>query len=244
MNENYDNFKSYFTNEDEFNSWYEIVKDILNNEEFKKRVYFKHHEKQSLYTHSLLVSIFAYKYAKKHHADYKICAIAGLLHDFYTHAWQYSKDLDNLDKKYSENLKKKKKFSTLHAFIHPYEALINSNTYFNNLMNERVENAILVHMFPLSLFNKVKLPKYKESWIITYIDKAQQDKDFITSDGAKRIFLPNGGTMIDSSRYAWDRDEIVHKCIDLALKYKLLEDITGYRKSKEQTYDETLRKIK
>ena len=50
--------------------------------------------------------------------------------------------------------------------------------------------------------------------------------------------------MIDSSRYAWDRDEIVHKCIDLALKYKLLEDITGYRKSKEQTYDETLRKIK
>ena len=48
MNENYDNFKSYFTNEDEFNSWYEIVKDILNNEEFKKRVYFKHHEKQIL----------------------------------------------------------------------------------------------------------------------------------------------------------------------------------------------------
>ena len=79
---------------------------------------------------------------------------------------------------------------------------------------------------------------------ITYVDKAQQDKGFITSDGAKRIFLPNGGTMIDSSRYAWDRDEIVHKCIDLALKYKLLEDITGYRKSKEQTYDETLRKIK
>ena len=102
MNENYDNFKSYFTNEDEFNSWYEIVKDILNNEEFKKRVYFKHHEKQSLYTHSLLVSIFAYKYAKKHHADYRVCAIAGLLHDFYTHAWQYSKDLDNLDKKYRE----------------------------------------------------------------------------------------------------------------------------------------------
>ena len=95
------------------------------------------------------------------------------------------KDLENeyleylrIDKKYSENLKKKKKFSTLHAFIHPYEALINSNTYFNNLMNERVENAILVHMFPLSLFNKVKLPKYKESWIITYIDKAVSLKDF------------------------------------------------------------------
>lgn len=33
-------------------------------------------------------------------------------------------------------------------------------------------------MFPLSLFNKVKLPKYKESWIITYIDKAVSLKDF------------------------------------------------------------------
>ena len=41
MNENYDNFKSYFTNEDEFNSWYEIVKDILNNEEFKKKSVFQ-----------------------------------------------------------------------------------------------------------------------------------------------------------------------------------------------------------
>lgn len=44
-------------------------------------------------------------------------------------------------------------------------------------MNERVENAILVHMFPLSLFNKTKFPKYKESWIITYIDKAVSLKD-------------------------------------------------------------------
>lgn len=33
-------------------------------------------------------------------------------------------------------------------------------------------------MFPLSLFNKVKFPKYKESWIITYIDKAVSLKDF------------------------------------------------------------------
>ena len=158
--------------------YYYIVKEILEHNEFIKRLNYNHHENRSVFVHSLMVSTLSYKIAKKMKLDYKSAAIGGLLHDFYTHAWQYSKDLDNLDKKYSENLKKKKKFSTLHAFIHPYEALINSNTYFNNLMNERVENAILVHMFPLSLFNKVKLPKYKESWIITYIDKAVSLKDF------------------------------------------------------------------
>ena len=124
------------------------------------------------------MSIFAYKYAKKYHADYKVCAISGILHDFYTHSCQYSKDLDNIDKKYSENLKKKKKFSTLNSFIHPYEALINSNTYLNNFMNKKVENELLFQIFSLFLFNKLKLPKYKESWIITYIDKAVSLKDF------------------------------------------------------------------
>ena len=56
------------------------------------------------------------------------------------------------DKKYSENLKKKKKFSTLHAFIHPYEALINSNTYFNNLMNERDDiDGLVINPFTKSM---------------------------------------------------------------------------------------------
>ena len=48
--------------------------------------------------------------------------------------------------------------------------------------------------------------------------------------------------MIDATRYAWDRDEIIHKCIDLAFQYKMLEDITGYEK--EYTNKLTIRKIK
>lgn len=178
MNENYNAFKSYFLNEEEFNSWYNIVKDILNNEEFKKRIYFKHHETQTLYVHCILVSIFSYKFAKRYNVNCENCAIAGLLHDFYTHAWQYSEDLEKLDGRYKDYLNKKKKFLNSHGFRHPYEAFENSKIYFNSLINKKIENAILVHMFPLSLLTENKFPKYKESWIITYIDKIVTLKDF------------------------------------------------------------------
>ena len=72
-----------------FEDWFEIVKDILINEEFQVRRLFKHHEK-SVWEHSIEVSFKAYKYACKVYADERISAIGGLLHDFYPYAWQYS----------------------------------------------------------------------------------------------------------------------------------------------------------
>ena len=83
-----------------FLSWYVIVKPILDHEEFLKRQYFKHHENQSVYEHSLLVSACAYELAFKYNANLENCAIAGMLHDFYTAAWQYSIELEQLDEKY------------------------------------------------------------------------------------------------------------------------------------------------
>ena len=76
---------------------------------------------------------------------------------------------------------------------------------------------------------------------MTFIDSNQKEK-IITNGRQKSIILPNGKEMIDSTRYAWDRDEIIHKCIDLAFQYKMLEDITGYEK--EDTKQTSIRKIK
>ena len=45
--------------------YYEIVKDILENNEFKKRKEYAHHGSISVYEHSLKVSILAYKLSKK-----------------------------------------------------------------------------------------------------------------------------------------------------------------------------------
>lgn len=53
----------------------------------------------------------------------------------------------------------------LHAFTHPKTALENASKLFS--LNEKECDIILKHMWPVT----IKLPKYKESYIITLVDK-------------------------------------------------------------------------
>lgn len=134
--------------------YYEIIKDILEHDEFQKRKDYQHHGKITVYDHSLNVSYLAYKISKKIKIiDSESVAIGGLLHDFYYEPWQTRTDKQPLLKK--------------HGFVHANEALQNSRTHFPNYMNERIENIIERHMFPL---NKIP-PKYKEGWLIVLVDK-------------------------------------------------------------------------
>ena len=130
-----------------------IIRPIIENEEFIKRKLYHHHENRSVYGHSLLVSIRAYHLAKSLGLDYYSTAIAGLLHDFYFEDWQTSKI--------------KRTLQNAHGFRHASEALTNSKKYFPNLLNKKIENAILRHMFPLNFIP----PLYLESWIICIVDK-------------------------------------------------------------------------
>ena len=131
-----------------------IVDKILNNKEFLKRKKYEHHGEITVYDHSLHVSKLAYKIAKKLHFKHKNdVAIGGLLHDFYYKPWQ-----DN---------KEKKPLFQKHGFVHAKEALENSKKYFPELMNDRISNIILRHMFPLN----ITPPKYKEAWLVSMADK-------------------------------------------------------------------------
>lgn len=138
---------------EEKKEYYDIVFNILENTEFQKRKHYKHHGDITVYSHSLAVSKNAYLMAKKMKCDYKSAAIAGLLHDFYYEPWQ--------DNKTSKSLFKK------HGFTHAKEALENSRKHFPDILNNRIENSIKRHMFPLNIVP----PKYLESWIITFADK-------------------------------------------------------------------------
>ena len=133
--------------------YYKIVEEILNHPEFIKRKEYMHHDKISVYDHSLAVSKLSYKIAKQMKLDYKSAAIGGLLHDFYRKPWQENKN--------------KQKFLDAHGFTHARDAMLNSHRFFPHLMNEKIDDIILRHMFPL---NKVP-PNYKEAWIITIVDK-------------------------------------------------------------------------
>ncbi|MDD2434645.1 MAG: HDIG domain-containing protein [Bacilli bacterium] len=134
--------------------YHEIVKDILNHEEFIKRKNFHHHENRSVYVHCLTVSIKAYKVAKKLNLDKNKAAIGGLLHDFYLKDWQ-------------KTIHIKKSFFKLHGFTHSKEALENSKNYFPTLVDKKISNIIVRHMFPLTPIP----PLYLESWIVTIVDK-------------------------------------------------------------------------
>lgn len=187
----YCNEKKLFKTEEDFNRWFNIVSIILNNEEFLKRKAFKHHENQSVYEHCLMVSAISYNLAIKFRANIANCVIAGLLHDFYTSAWQYSEKLESLDKKYRENFlpgNKKKSFLKMHGFTHAISAVGNSKENFPDLINYRILNAIATHMFPLCIFTKYKIPKYKESWIVTIADDIATFKDLPTIKELPKYF--------------------------------------------------------
>lgn len=130
-----------------------IIEPIIKNKEFIKRKNYHHHENRSVYGHCLLVSIYSYHIAKKLRLDYKSSAIAGLLHDFYYKDWQKNR--------------RKGPIYEAHGFTHSKEALENSKIHFNNLLNKKIENAIVRHMFPLNFIP----PLYLESWIICLVDK-------------------------------------------------------------------------
>ena len=136
-----------------FQEFLDIVSPIINNEEFLKRKNYAHHENESVYDHSMKVAFSSYLCAKKLKLDYKSVAIGGLLHDFYYEDWQ--------------NKHVHKKFFQMHGFVHARQALENSKKVFPELMNKKIENIILRHMFPLNIVP----PKYKESWIVSIMDK-------------------------------------------------------------------------
>lgn len=130
-----------------------IAKEVIYNKEYIKRKEFLHHDKETVYEHCQKVSLRAYRIALKRNVDVRKVVIGALLHDFYSNPWQ-------------ENTKKKK-FFEMHGFVHAKDALENSKKVYGDLIDPVVEDIIIKHMFPLN----IKLPKYRETWIVTCADK-------------------------------------------------------------------------
>ena len=134
-----------------------IINNILENNEFKKMENIKHHNTTRM-DHSIKVSYYSYKCAKILGLDYKCVARGGLLHDFY-------------DEEISKCEKVKDKV-LLFSVKHPDIACENAKSIVE--LNEKEENIIKTHMFPVS--NKV--PKYAESWLVSLVDKILSTVEF------------------------------------------------------------------
>lgn len=136
------------TNDKEF---IKIINDLINNDTVNEMKKYKQHYDTSTFEHCLNVSYISYKICKKLKLDYKSMARAAMLHDLFLYDWRNSKEELNLD--------------GYHAFVHPKIALKNAKKIFD--LNEKEEDIILKHMWPVT----IALPKYKETYIITLIDK-------------------------------------------------------------------------
>ena len=123
-----------------------IASSILSNKKFNK-ISLETHHGMSRMAHSMKVAKYVYNISKKLHLDYESATRAAILHDFFT----------------NDELCGVKGFSEL--VVHPSIALANAKGEFT--LNEIEINAIETHMFPASL----KFPKYKESWILSFVDK-------------------------------------------------------------------------
>lgn len=132
-----------------------ISKDILNNRKFQKIAYESHHGITRM-EHSMRVARHVYKVSKKLKLDYESATRAALLHDFFTNA------------EFGEN------HGLIQGVVHPNIALQNARGEFK--LNAIEENAIETHMFPLNM----KMPKYKESWVLTLTDKAVAIYEYIS----------------------------------------------------------------
>ena len=138
-----------------------IVKDIFRNVEFKKILNIEHHGISRM-EHSIKISYYSYRIAKKLRMDYVSVARGGLLHDFF---------LDG------DERSGKRKF--LDTFTHPKKALNTSIDNFN--VNDKEKNIIVSHMFPIYL----SLPKCKESVLVNVVDKAIGFKELLIGFACK-----------------------------------------------------------
>lgn len=160
-------------NKEYFEEWFDIVKPYLLSDEFQIRKKFTHHH-DSVYNHAVMVSYKSFVFGKKHNVDPKLCAIAGLLHDFFPYTWRKSFELDNISPEYNRRIREKSFKVKIHGFLHGKEASENIIKYFPELNNKIIQDAVSHHMFPLTL-----PPKTKVGWVITLMDKVDATVDVI-----------------------------------------------------------------
>ena len=123
-----------------------IADDIINKDKFKSLKQEPHHG-LTRYDHVLRVAKNTYRFSKVLKLDYVSATRGALLHDYF----------NDKDYQTTKGLKK--------GSIHPVIALNNARREFS--LNNKEENIIVSHMFPLG---EVK-PNCKESWMVTLIDK-------------------------------------------------------------------------
>ncbi|GGE37458.1 HDIG domain-containing metalloprotein [Streptococcus himalayensis] len=132
------------------------VEQLIQHERVQKLKTIPHHIYSNRLEHSIHVSYTSYKIAKKFGWDEKSAARGGLLHDLFYYDWRTTK------------------FQKSHAWVHPRLAVRNARKVTD--LNKIEEDIIIKHMWGATL----AFPRYKESYIVTIVDKYWAVKEAMT----------------------------------------------------------------
>ena len=130
---------------------------LLAHEKLKQLDTYKQHYKCTRLKHSVSVSYYSFYIAKLLKLDYISAAKAGLLHDL----------CFNEKAGFKENMKMLRQ--------HPKDALNNAREICD--LNDKERDIIKRHMWLITL----KPPKYKEGYIVTFVDKYCAAREFFSS---------------------------------------------------------------
>lgn len=128
-----------------------VVHEIVSNENYQRMKKYQHHANVSCYEHCYNVALYSYILAirNKWNVDLRALIRGAMLHDYYLYDWH----VRNGRKRW-------------HGFRHPKISYNNAKKDFE--INKKEKDIIIKHMWPLTLFS---IPRYRESFIVTYADK-------------------------------------------------------------------------
>lgn len=130
-----------------WNCFQTCVADLLDAPQVQSMRIYAHHPGVNCYEHSVFVAYAAFRLARRFGLDYKACARAGLLHDFYLYPWQGGAYKGNM------------------TLDHPEAALRNAQKLTS--LSDKEKNIIQAHMWPLA----VHMPHSREAWVVSLADK-------------------------------------------------------------------------
>jgi len=132
--------------------YYDCIADIIDSEELERLKQITHHISTTRFQHCVNVSYYSYILCRKFRLNARSAARAGLLHDLFFY-----------DRK--EYNSSREKGQPHHSRMHSEVALKNASELTDITLLEK--DMIEKHMWPMTL----KMPRYKETYIITVIDK-------------------------------------------------------------------------
>lgn len=129
--------------------YYNLVSDLFDLKQVQSLDEFEQHGQISRLRHTFCVSYLSYRISKKRGLNHRAVARAGLLHDLFYYDWRTAGDNSH----------------RLHGYRHPGFALKNALEI--TKLSEMEKDIIKKHMWPLT----ISLPNFKESFIVSLVDK-------------------------------------------------------------------------